>query len=143
MTRRTVFAGMVTATLVLAVSALGPAAWAQGPWECPAAEKGKKPSAEILKQIGDPAKAAAAGKKRVVDKACVACHGETGKGDGPGAAALNPKPANWTSAAVQSEPDGCLFWKISTGRGAMPPWASLPESERWQIIAFLRTLKGK
>jgi mono/diheme cytochrome c family protein len=145
MTLRTVLTGTAAAALLLAASALATPAWAQAPgkWECPAAEKGKKPSDKIAKEIGDAAKGAAAGKKLVSDKACTACHGDTGKGDGPGAAALNPKPANWTSAAIQSESDGCLFWKISTGRGAMPPWASLTETERWQIIHYLRTLKAK
>ena len=32
---------------------------------------------------------------------CVPCHGESGKGDGPGAAALNPKPRDYTDAAWQ------------------------------------------
>ncbi len=32
---------------------------------------------------------------------CVPCHGDTGKGDGPGAAALTPKPRNYTDAAWQ------------------------------------------
>lgn len=33
---------------------------------------------------------------------CVVCHGEEGKGDGPGAAALNPKPRDYTDPAWQS-----------------------------------------
>jgi len=32
---------------------------------------------------------------------CVVCHGEKGAGDGPGAAALTPKPRNYTDAAWQ------------------------------------------
>lgn len=32
---------------------------------------------------------------------CVTCHGATGKGDGPGSAALNPKPRDYTSADWQ------------------------------------------
>ena len=32
---------------------------------------------------------------------CVPCHGESGKGDGPGSAALTPKPRNYTDAAWQ------------------------------------------
>jgi hypothetical protein len=32
---------------------------------------------------------------------CAPCHGETGHGDGPGAAALNPKPRNYTDHAWQ------------------------------------------
>jgi mono/diheme cytochrome c family protein len=42
---------------------------------------------------------------------------------------------------VQSETDGELFWKISTGRGAMPPWKHLPEKDRWEIVNYIRTLK--
>ncbi|HEX5102033.1 MAG TPA: c-type cytochrome [Polyangiaceae bacterium] len=33
---------------------------------------------------------------------CVVCHGEKGMGDGPGSAALNPKPRNYTDAAWQA-----------------------------------------
>jgi mono/diheme cytochrome c family protein len=33
---------------------------------------------------------------------CVVCHGESGKGDGPGAAALNPKPRDYSDAAWQA-----------------------------------------
>ena len=33
---------------------------------------------------------------------CSVCHGEKGTGDGPGAAALNPKPRNYTDAAWQA-----------------------------------------
>jgi hypothetical protein len=32
---------------------------------------------------------------------CATCHGESGKGDGPGAVALNPKPRNYTDANWQ------------------------------------------
>jgi mono/diheme cytochrome c family protein len=120
---------------LLALSSATAPAWAQGPWTCPAAESAKK------NPVAKTPAAVAAGKKLTADKACTACHGESGKGDGPGAAALNPKPADWTSARVQQESDGCLFWKITTGRGAMPPWAALSETERWQLVHYLRTLK--
>ncbi|HZY38300.1 MAG TPA: c-type cytochrome, partial [Mucilaginibacter sp.] len=42
---------------------------------------------------------------------CAPCHGDKGKGDGPAAAALNPKPADHTSPALRNESDGSLFWK--------------------------------
>jgi mono/diheme cytochrome c family protein len=138
MVRRLILSGAIALTVLLAISALSAPAWAQAPagaWTCPAPEKAKK------NPVAKSDAAAAAGKKATIDKACTACHGDSGKGDGPGAAALNPKPADWTSARVQQETDGCLFWKISTGRGAMPPWASIPENERWQIIHYIRTLK--
>jgi len=64
--------------------------------------------------------------------------------DGPAAAALPPpKPADWTSAKVASESDGELFWKISNGRGAMPPWKHLPDNDRWDIVNYIRTLQKK
>lgn len=73
---------------------------------------------------------------------CFVCHGTKGKGDGIGGMALKPRPANLTSSLVQSQTDGAIFWKISTGR---PPMASykeiLTESQRWDVINYIRTLK--
>lgn len=132
--RLSVLAGVGALTALLALSPIGSPAWAQGKWECPAAEKAKKGPASTAQSV-------AAGKKLSVEKACTACHGDSGKGDGPGAAALNPKPADWTSKPVQDQSDGCLFWKLTTGRGAMPPWASLAEAERWSIVHYVRSLK--
>jgi mono/diheme cytochrome c family protein len=74
---------------------------------------------------------------------CVSCHGPLGKGNGPAAVALNPKPADWTSKRVQDEADGELFWKITNGRGPMPSWRHLPENDRWAVVRFIRTLAGK
>jgi mono/diheme cytochrome c family protein len=108
----------------------------QGAWEAPAAEKAKK------NPVPGGAKAVEAGKK-VAQVNCVLCHGESGKGNGPGAAALNPKPADWTSKKVQDESDGELFWKISNGRGPMPSWKHLPEPDRWSVVYYIRSLKAK
>ena len=69
------------------------------------------------------------------------CHGASGRGDGVASAALQPKPLDWSSPVVQSDTDGELFWKITNGRGAMPAWKQLPETERWQIVNYIRTLK--
>jgi hypothetical protein len=88
---------------------------------------------------GDRRGGLSAGKKLTADKACTACRGETGEMTAPGP--LYTKPADWTSKAVQDQTDGCVFWKITTGRGAMPPWAALSENERWQLVHYLRSLK--
>jgi mono/diheme cytochrome c family protein len=114
--------------------ALVGSAEAQAPWAAPASEKAKK------SPIATSAKVAEQGKK-IAGVNCVACHGEAGKGDGPAASALNPKPADWTSKAVQDETDGEIFWKITTGRGAMPAWRHLPDNERWALVQHIRTLK--
>jgi mono/diheme cytochrome c family protein len=71
----------------------------------------------------------------------VSCHGSTGKGNGRAAMALSPKPADWTSKKVQDETDGEIFWKITTGRGAMPSWKHLPEHDRWVLVQHMRSLK--
>lgn len=134
MTRRIRCRALAVAVAVVLTG--GAAAWAQGAWTAPAAEKGKK---SPLKPGAD---AVEKGKK-VAQVNCVSCHGAGGKGDGAAAAALNPKPADWTSKRVQDETDGELFWKISNGRGAMPPWKHLPDNDRWAVIAFIRSLKGK
>jgi mono/diheme cytochrome c family protein len=106
------------------------------PWAAPASEKAKKNPLPA-----DP-KVVSQGEK-VAKINCVSCHGSKGKGDGPAAVALNPKPADWTSKKVQDEPDGELFWKITTGRGPMPAWRHLPENDRWALVRYIRTLAGK
>ena len=121
-----------------AVVALGGAApaQAQAPWEAPAAEKAKKnpsPSDAMTVEQG----------KKVAQINCASCHGAMGKGDGVASAGLSPKPADWTSKTVQAESDGEIFWKISTGRGAMPSWKHLPEAERWALVRYIRSLAGK
>jgi mono/diheme cytochrome c family protein len=124
----------VVATVSTLVAGAGmTAAWAQGEWKAPADAKATK----------NPVKGVGAAKKNI-ETNCVTCHGTSGKGDGVAAAALPPpKPADWTSARVQAEADGELFWKISNGRGAMPPWKHLPEKDRWEIVNYIRTLKKK
>lgn len=126
------FAAAATVITLVAGAAMT-SAWAQGEWKAPAdAKKMKNP----VKGVGDA--------KKTIQTNCVTCHGASGKGDGPAAAALPPpKPADWTSAKVQSESDGELFWKISNGRGAMPPWKHLAEKDRWEIVNYIRTLKKK
>lgn len=130
---------MIAASAAIAVLAGSGVAFAQqcpptGPWTAPAAEKTKK------SVVPSSAKAVATGKS-VAQVNCVSCHGAGGKGDGAAAVALNPKPADWTSKRVQDESDGELFWKISNGRCAMPPWKHLPEADRWSVIQFIRSLK--
>ena len=111
-------------------------AHAQAAWVAPAGEKDKK------NPLPADAQTIAQGKK-VADVNCVSCHGAKGKGDGAAAVALNPKPADWTSAKVQAESDGEIFWKISTGRGAMPAWNFLPERDRWALVRYIRSLGAK
>ncbi len=133
--RRAWISGTLAAIAIAGLLGAGDAG-AQGEWHAPAADKAKK------NPMAGGAKAVEAGKK-VAQVNCVLCHGESGKGNGPGAAALNPKPADWTSKRVQDESDGELFWKISNGRGPMPSWKHLPENDRWSVVHYIRSLKAK
>jgi len=71
---------------------------------------------------------------------CVSCHGTSGIGDGPAGAQLQPHPADLTKIA--GETDGALFWKLTTGKGAMPATKdTLSDTERWEVINYIRSLK--
>jgi glucose/arabinose dehydrogenase len=65
---------------------------------------------------------------------CASCHGENGEGAG--------NVPTLASGRAQSAGDGELFWYITQGdlKNGMPPWATLPEEERWQIVTYLRVL---
>jgi mono/diheme cytochrome c family protein len=76
---------------------------------------------------------------------CFTCHGAEGKGDGPGAAALEKRPAD-LGACIKSnsETDGSLFWKISEGRSPMVSWkGALSETQRWELVNYIKTFAGK
>jgi mono/diheme cytochrome c family protein/uncharacterized membrane protein len=77
---------------------------------------------------------------------CVACHGEMGMGDGPLAKNLNPKPADlMAQGAPGVHTDEELFGWISNGfpGSAMPGFkTSLSETDRWNLVNFIRTLSG-
>ena len=130
---RSVTRAVAVAGAIALVAAVGAATVsAQCEWKAPADAKNVK-NPENTSELG----------KKSVETNCGSCHGPAGKGDGPAAAALSPKPANWTSDKLKKETDGELFWKISNGRGPMPPWKHLPEKERWQIVNYIRQLQKK
>jgi len=68
---------------------------------------------------------------------CAACHGPdaAGKGKAP--------PLNL--ADVRQAQPGALFWVLRNGslKRGMPSFAHLSEPQRWQIIAYLKTLKRR
>ncbi len=99
---------------------------------------------------------AAAGKALYNGKgACAGCHGPNGAGDGPAAAALNPKPASFTSGAYRLDTDG--DGKVGTdadlanvikngagpygGNAAMPPHGDFSDADVANLVAYLRSLK--
>ena len=74
---------------------------------------------------------------------CVPCHGDSGHGDGPAGASLDPAPKNLAELQKIAS-DDYLFWRINTGRDgtAMVAWkGTLTEEQIWQVIAYIHTLK--
>src|SRR3984893_17536482 len=75
---------------------------------------------------------------------CMTCHGQSGKGDGPGGAALEKKPADLGARIKAGATDGELFWKITEGRSPMISWkGSLSETQRWELVNYIKTFAGK
>jgi mono/diheme cytochrome c family protein len=76
---------------------------------------------------------------------CQNCHGDKGDGKGPRADSLLIAPSDFTDAQAMSlVTDGELFWKISHGRRPMPAFQDkLTETERWQLVDFIRTFAQK
>lgn len=72
---------------------------------------------------------------------CFSCHGDTGYGDGPAGGSMGIRPANFHDQKVIRQKDGALFWKLTNGKGNMPPFKeALTEEQCWQLIVFLREL---
>jgi mono/diheme cytochrome c family protein len=106
-------------------------------WQAPAAEAAKQNPVPATPEL-------IASGKTLYGRQCSACHGAEGKGDGPAAVSLVPKPGDLSDPKMWEVSDGALFWKISTGKGAMPPWdKAYTERQRWLIINYIRTLAPK
>ncbi len=94
---------------------------------------------KIINPLRENADAVLQGKKTYL-QICIVCHGPKGKGDGIGAIALDPRPANFSAPKVQAQSDGAIYWKITEGRTPMASYkTTLSETQRWQLVNYLRT----
>lgn len=120
--------------LVTSAAAQGPRPWA-----------GKVPAdARKMKNPLPPGAETVAAGKTVYTNTCMPCHGETAQGDGPAAQFINPKPKPLVNGSALSLPDGVIFWVISNGidnTGMAAFKETMSETERWQAIAYLHSLK--
>ena len=75
--------------------------------------------------------------KALFQENCAKCHGA----DANGRIQPPPRPS-LRSSRIRHATDGELSWMLRNGDPykGMPQWSSLPEQQRWQIIAYLRTL---
>jgi mono/diheme cytochrome c family protein len=79
---------------------------------------------------------------KVYQERCALCHGPEGKGDGPAAAGLNPKPRNHTDGKyMNTRTDDQLLEVIRHGKGGMPAWGGiLTETEIHAVLKHVRSL---
>ena len=94
---------------------------------------------------------AAAG-KAMYERKCALCHGVKGDGKGPAAELLEPRPRDFTtgvykirSTANKTPSDQDLFRIITAGMPgtSMPPWDVLPEKDRWNIVAYIKSFAAE
>ena len=73
---------------------------------------------------------------------CSVCHGNLGAGDGPVTKfGYPPMPIGAGSRAAGQLSDGYIFGMIRNGRGLMPPYNRIEESDRWDLINYLRAIQ--
>ncbi|GEM_PF-303572 len=107
---------------------------AQEPWQIPK-------QAEVMENPFSDRPGIVESGRKIYKNLCVSCHGAKGAGDTVAAAALNPKPTDFTTAIFQKQTEGSVYWKLSEGRGIMASYKNiLSEEQRWSLVAYLRTL---
>lgn len=78
---------------------------------------------------------------------CTKCHGDSGKGDGPGAAMLKPKPRDYTDCkTMKGKTDEQLFKVIKEGGDSaglsadMQPFGgNLSDEEIHELVQYVRS----
>jgi cytochrome c len=85
--------------------------------------------------------------RKIYRQRCAKCHGDTGRGDGPGAKSMTPPPPDLTAdVSIHGSTDGEIFNVIANGvpKTAMPAFLNkknLGESGVWKVVEFLKTLR--
>jgi mono/diheme cytochrome c family protein len=78
---------------------------------------------------------------------CVNCHGQSGAGDGPVAASLNPSPRNFQHHGFwRHRTEGEIFWVIkhgSPGTSMIGFGGVLTDEEIWAIIQYEQRFAGE
>ena len=72
--------------------------------------------------------------RNLFERHCAECHGAAAGGGKKGPSLRAPE--------VQGAPPGAIFWILTNGvvRRGIPVWSKLPEPQRWQLVAFIKSL---
>jgi mono/diheme cytochrome c family protein len=136
------------ATLVLSLLACGEREAAPAPTAAPAAAA---PSAAAAPAAADSA-AVEEEARQIFATRCVTCHGSAGAGDGPGSAALTPKPRNfqdpeWQASVSDEHLQNIVLYGgaavgLSPSMPGNPDLMAKPEVTR-ALVAELRGLERR
>lgn len=96
------------------------------PWDVPAEANELQNPTTVDKKTLEAGKA-------FYDLNCKACHGAAGLGDG-----VIPS-GDFTTKAFTDQTDGALFYKLQEGRGQMPSFRAMAETDLWHVINYVRT----
>jgi mono/diheme cytochrome c family protein len=81
--------------------------------------------------------------KSIFENKCQLCHGVSGKGDGPAAAAMDPRPANFTNPEFwQGNVEQKITETVRRGKPPMPAF-DLTDQEIKAVIDYMRHAFGK
>jgi len=102
------------------------------------------PGIDVMK-VGFSDDASLAKGKELFKNTCAACHGDLGNGDGPGGAALNPKPRNfhakegWKNGRKLSD----IFKTLEEGipNSGMISYNFMPLEDRFALLHYVRSLE--
>jgi len=91
-----------------------------------------------------PTPASLAAGERVYRAYCQVCHGVDGRGDGPDAAGLFPRPIDFWAhfGSGHTHPDGRLYFWITDGMPGTPMPGfkdKIADADRWHVINFIKT----
>ena len=72
--------------------------------------------------------------QHLFERHCSECHGTSAEG--------SKKAPSLRAEEVQNAAPGAIFWILTNGvvRRGMPVWSKLPESQRWQLVSFIKSL---
>ena len=103
----------------------------------------------VAQELINPVRASEASLARgreIYASSCAICHGVQGRGDGPLARTMVPRPADFRIHMIEGHTEAQLFEWVSYGvpETAMPGYATeLSEEDRWHVINYLRSLHDK
>ena len=72
---------------------------------------------------------------------CTVCHGSAGAGNGP-ATRFGVAAPTLLGGVTRGRSDGYIWGVIRNGRGLMPTYNRIEESDRWDVVNYVRALQG-